>query len=261
MCVYSVYNATLPCLSLHSLNTRHVSDYTAILRCFELFKLLHCEWKWQTRECCIIDGINIHRLFQRYWLSKCKYIFLDPSVFSSSLLTIYSTIRRYIIRDTDNHCNKPQIDESDVLWASQEGLSFMQLVKACVWLRKFRRNSDDMLDMRLSQVRFIFWAITSCSPLKINWRFRGTYRLHLQVWRINQATYQCGTSACHLISHWFLSWVIFRPCRCRRNIPPKRRLTSNILHGVIFDKIKFLHSDGIFGKRGGLFLWNFAVHF
>jgi hypothetical protein len=24
----------------------------------------------------------------------------------------------------------------------------MQLVKACVWLRKFRRNSDGMLDLR-----------------------------------------------------------------------------------------------------------------
>jgi hypothetical protein len=26
----------------------------------------------------------------------------------------------------------------------------------------------------------IFWDITPCSPLSVNWRFGGTYRLHLQ---------------------------------------------------------------------------------
>jgi hypothetical protein len=26
----------------------------------------------------------------------------------------------------------------------------------------------------------IFWDITSCSPVKVNRRFGGTYRLHLQ---------------------------------------------------------------------------------
>jgi hypothetical protein len=35
----------------------------------------------------------------------------------------------------------------------------------------------------------VFWDITVCSPLKVNWSFRGTYRLHLQV-RISRARYQ-----------------------------------------------------------------------
>jgi hypothetical protein len=30
----------------------------------------------------------------------------------------------------------------------------------------------------------IFWYITPCSPLQVNRRFGGTYRLHLQGWRI-----------------------------------------------------------------------------
>jgi hypothetical protein len=33
----------------------------------------------------------------------------------------------------------------------------------------------------------IFWDITLCSPLKANRRCRGTFRLHLQGWRINRA--------------------------------------------------------------------------
>jgi hypothetical protein len=33
----------------------------------------------------------------------------------------------------------------------------------------------------------IFWDITPCTLLKVNRRFGGTYRLHLQSRRINQA--------------------------------------------------------------------------
>jgi hypothetical protein len=33
----------------------------------------------------------------------------------------------------------------------------------------------------------VFWNITLCSPLKVNPRFRGTYRLHLQGIKISSA--------------------------------------------------------------------------
>jgi hypothetical protein len=33
---------------------------------------------------------------------------------------------------------------------------------------------------------YISWHVTSCSSLKVNRRFRGTYRLHLQARRISQ---------------------------------------------------------------------------
>jgi hypothetical protein len=36
----------------------------------------------------------------------------------------------------------------------------------------------------------IFWDITPCSPLKIDWRFGGIYRLHLQGRRIIRARNQ-----------------------------------------------------------------------
>jgi hypothetical protein len=37
----------------------------------------------------------------------------------------------------------------------------------------------------------VFWSITACSPLKVNWRFGGACDLHLQGRRIRQARNQC----------------------------------------------------------------------
>jgi hypothetical protein len=46
------------------------------------------------------------------------------------------------------------------------------------------------------------------------------------------------SSACHLLSRWFLARLILRPWRWRLYVPPKRRLTFNGLHGTILQKIK-----------------------
>jgi hypothetical protein len=91
----------------------------------------------------------------------------------------------------------------------------------------------------------IFWDITACSPLKVNWRFGGTCRLHLQGPRISRTRNQRerrwqAELSCHLLSLWFLPWLILRPWRWRRHIPPKRLLTLNGLHGFIFQKMESL---------------------
>jgi hypothetical protein len=62
----------------------------------------------------------------------------------------------------------------------------------------------------------IFWDIRPCSPLKVNQSSRS----------------------CHLVSRWFLACLILRTWRWRRNVPPKRRLTFDGLHGVISQKIE-----------------------
>jgi hypothetical protein len=36
----------------------------------------------------------------------------------------------------------------------------------------------------------IFWDVTPCSPLKVNWHFKRTCHVHLQGWRISQARNQ-----------------------------------------------------------------------
>jgi hypothetical protein len=43
---------------------------------------------------------------------------------------------------------------------------------------------------KLDIKRTTFWDITPCSPLKVNRRFGGTYRLHLQVRKISRARNQ-----------------------------------------------------------------------
>jgi hypothetical protein len=75
-------------------------------------------------------------------------------------------------------------------------------------------------------------ATVWCSRLKFNRRFGGRCRLHLHGRRLS--------SACHLLSRWFLAWLILRSWICRRYFPPKRRLTFNGLHGVISQKIVVL---------------------
>jgi hypothetical protein len=75
--------------------------------------------------------------------------------------------------------------------------------------------------------------------MSVNWRFGGTYRLHLQGRKISRARIQ-GESrwqAEHVLLRWFLARLIFRPWRWWRYVPPKRRLTFNGLHGVISQKI------------------------
>jgi hypothetical protein len=71
----------------------------------------------------------------------------------------------------------------------------------------------------------IFWSITPCSPLSVNRRFGGTYRLHLQRLKISWARNQCESK---LQAEWW---------RWRRYVPSKRRLTLNGLHGIISQKM------------------------
>jgi hypothetical protein len=82
----------------------------------------------------------------------------------------------------------------------------------------------------------IFFDITPCSQLKVNRRFGRTCRPHLQGRRMSQARIQPENSAYHLLSLWFLAWLILRSRRWRRHVPPKCRLTFNGLHGVISQK-------------------------
>jgi hypothetical protein len=77
----------------------------------------------------------------------------------------------------------------------------------------------------------IVWDITPWSPLRVNRRFRGTYRLHLQS-RKNKlskkpAWEQVASRAQLIVRLW----------RWRRYVPLKRRLTLNGLHGVISKKM------------------------
>jgi hypothetical protein len=87
------------------------------------------------------------------------------------------------------------------------------------------RHARMLLDYITTLKSDIFWDITPCSPLKVNRRFGGWCRLHLQ------------SSACHLLSRWFLALLILQTWKWRLYGAPKRRLTLNGLHSVISQKM------------------------
>jgi hypothetical protein len=81
---------------------------------------------------------------------------------------------------------------------------------------KHRRSMRQTWYPYRSLKSIIFWDMTTCSPLSVNWRFGGTYNLNLQGRRNKFSK---------------------KPASKRRYVPPKRRLTLNGLHGVISQKI------------------------
>jgi hypothetical protein len=84
---------------------------------------------------------------------------------------------------------------------------------------------------------YIVRHVTPCIPSKANKRFWGTCHLHLQGPRIRQARNK-QSSACYMLSRWFLARLILRPWRWRRYVPPKRRSTFNGIHSVISKNIE-----------------------
>jgi hypothetical protein len=78
---------------------------------------------------------------------------------------------------------------------------------------------------------------TPCSPLKVNRRFGGIYRLHFHCLKISRARNQREIRWQTELSRWFLARHIFRPWRWRRYVPPKRRLTFNGLHSIMSQKM------------------------
>jgi hypothetical protein len=74
----------------------------------------------------------------------------------------------------------------------------------------------------------IYWDITPCSPLKVNRRYGGIFRLHLQGWRISQA------------------WKLMA----------RRGLAFNELHGVMSQKTELFII-----KKTYMIWWNLWVYF
>jgi hypothetical protein len=79
-------------------------------------------------------------------------------------------------------------------------------------IEKPRRRCDDNIKMHIREIRWgsmdwinlkstVFWDITPCSPLRVNRRFGGTYRLHLQG-RKNKFRKKSRESRCTLVSCW-----------------------------------------------------------
>jgi hypothetical protein len=80
----------------------------------------------------------------------------------------------------------------------------------------------------------LFWDITPCSPLKVNWPFGETCRLHLQGRRISQARNQ-------LESTWQAKLLRWRP-----HVPPKRQFNLHRCENLRFYKSSYRVGDWSF---------------
>jgi hypothetical protein len=64
------------------------------------------------------------------------------------------------------------------------------------------------------------------------WLFWGTWKDITHTIQHNQS------GPCHLLSYWFLAWLILRPRRWSRHVPPNCRFTFSRLHGVLAQEIE-----------------------
>jgi hypothetical protein len=103
--------------------------------------------------------------------------------------------------------------------------------------KRFMRKNDKKwthVVVELAQVTLrentIFWDITPCSQSKVNLRFGGTNRFHLQ-----------GRTRYHRESRWQAKWWyiarLIRLWRWRQCNPSKLRLTFSGSHGVLSQNI------------------------
>jgi hypothetical protein len=102
---------------------------------------------------------------------------------------------------------------------------------------------------------FLVYTVTSCSLMKVNRRFQGTYRLRLQGCGVSQARnqHEAVRNQSFLASYWFLGRPALPSWRWGWYVPPKRRLTFTRLYGVISQKVRTqVRSCGICGGRNGI---------
>jgi hypothetical protein len=67
------------------------------------------------------------------------------------------------------------------------------------------------------------------------------------------------TSACHLLTCWFLLKLFLRPWRQGRYVPPKRRLQLRRLHGVTSQKMILFITTAVKTSNPTQYLRNFLV--
>jgi hypothetical protein len=89
-----------------------------------------------------------------------------------------------------------------------------QVIRYSVTVKVTPRH--DMVFKHVSLLKSsIFWDITPRSPLKVNRRFSGTFRLHVQCSRVSGTSLVC----CLLCADVLLDSLW--PWRLRRHVPPK----------------------------------------
>jgi hypothetical protein len=96
-----------------------------------------------------------------------------------------------------------------------------------------------MISKLLYFEQFVFWDVTPCSRLKFKGRFGRKFSLHLKDRTLSQARDE-HEEGCNLLHAAFL--IGFFGDTEDGDVPLKRPLNSNVLHGVVSVKDKTLHN-------------------
>jgi hypothetical protein len=134
----------------------------------------------------------------KYFFVSIDYLYLYTYVLTHVLQLIF------VVPNLDSH----RVPLAEIYLTDNKSCLFDVLIAVVV-------NSSISLD------------VTPCIPLKVNRRFGRTYPSSGSNEAKQKPTWKQPECPCHLISSYFLAWLILRPWRWRRHIPPKRRLTLN----------------------------------
>jgi hypothetical protein len=111
------------------------------------------------------------------------------------------------------------------------GLLWFEVPEFQRMCRHFYGGSGFKWRVRFLLKSSVYWDITPYIPMKVNRRFRGNQRFHLQGRRVSNAKKTSNKQPCSLPA-----WLTFLPWRWRQYVPPKCRLTLTGTHDIICQK-------------------------
>jgi hypothetical protein len=163
---------------------------------------------WIHSFCRTIQYCVLHLLI--FHLSWSNHVFPGALAFSTFWIQSFSLYQK--IKLVVDWSTQPTLFARKIMI-----LSTTLLTLNTMWHFGYRQRFVDLNNT-------IFCEITLYSPLKDNWRFGGSYLLHIQRRRISQTRNERE-------NRW--QALVLRPWRWRRYVPPKPQLTFNGVHGVI----------------------------
>jgi hypothetical protein len=107
----------------------------------------------------------------------------------------------------------------------------------------------------------VMWeAAVSFCPMASQRELSSTLPLH-SCYLHNLKFWLADCSDCHLLSHWYLIWLIFQPWRWRLYVPLKLQLTFSGQHGVMSQEIVLFITTAVRASKSYIFIFICALLF
>jgi hypothetical protein len=129
---------------------------------------------------------------------------------------------------SDPHQNRTMLYSCFLYRNINCALNYSYIMSVILLNREIRKQCRTIVSLKST----ILWDITPYSPLNVNRHFGGTYRLHLQDWKISR-------SRNHRESRWQekLCWAYSSTLKLKAVCSPETSADFNRLHSIIAQKI------------------------